>query len=126
MSVRPAKIMIQWIRFCRDDVRYYFPKAIDLFAKLPETHQKVFVEHFSNVIPNNRWNEKAFDNTRYMELVRSVLFYYSGKNGSHSPSREVFATEVAKLLRSDEWKEADEFQVTVKSREEFTTGLEAL
>lgn len=127
MSVN--KTMLRWLRLNSQESRYYIPKAIDLFLCLPETHQKLFVEHFADGLAMSKWQDKVHDPTHYVELVRSILFYYSGRPGTPSPGRSQFVEELARLIRSSVWTDA--IRETVESvdpelKATFTTELGAL
>lgn len=125
MSART--IMLQWVRLNKDEARYYFAKAIDLFLSLPAAHQKAMVEHFVGVLALSKLEELMHDPTRYVEIIRSVLFYYSGRPGTPSPGRAQFTEELAKFIRSEAWTEAEAIKPEdLISKIEFTSELGAL
>jgi hypothetical protein len=118
------KLILAWIRLITEDQRYYFVKAIDLFYELPDLHQKNLIEFFGEKAENESWTEAASDNTKYIDVIRNILFYYSGKEKVQQPNKNAFASILGEYLKSDRCKEAHE--VRIKKKKDFQEGLKSL
>jgi uncharacterized protein with ParB-like and HNH nuclease domain len=116
--------LLQWIRLIQEDSRYYFVKAVDIFYELPDIHQKNIIEFFADEAEQEIWKDSALDSTKYLDVIRNILFYYSGKEKLQHPNKKVFASLLAKYLKSERCKQA--LEVKIKSKRAFAEGLKAL
>lgn len=117
-SVKEAKqIFLNWIRLIKSNESYYFPKAMELFYKLPANHQRGFLTFMATEVDMNKWIDKLDDDTQYPDVVRSMLFYYSGREKSGDPNKEEFKMRIAEYLKSSAFKEAEESTTAIDFKE---------
>jgi hypothetical protein len=108
-SAKEAKRkMMHWIRLVTQQERYYFAKAMDLFYQIPSEYQKAMIEFFAERESNNKWLEKVDDDTQYRDVIRSILFYYSGSEDAGQPNKRQFITSLAELIKSERFKTIEE------------------
>lgn len=115
-------LILKWMRYIQDDERYYFSKAIEIFSELSASRQAIIIRHFAEKEEQKFWLENAEDSTRYRDVLRSILFYYSGREKIGDPSKEIFKKELGSILKSRDFKMAG----AASSVAEFKKELESL
>ena len=73
------RLSLDWIRLIKNEERYYFIKAMDIFYGMPENHQRGLLGYIAHEEDMNKWLDKLEDNTQYPDVIRSILFYYTGR-----------------------------------------------
>jgi hypothetical protein len=112
-------IILEWIRMIRENEKYYFSKAIDLFSRLPTRHQAALIKHLAEKESQQYWLDNYEDESSYRDVIKSVLFYYSGREKAGDPNKDRFKQELGSFIRSKEFK-----TVGIKhDASEFTEGL---
>lgn len=111
------RVFLDWIRLINSGESYYFPKAMELFYELPANHQHGFLNFIANEVDIGKWQDKLDDNTQYPDVIRSILFYYSGREKSGDPNKEEFKMQIAEYLKSSMFKEAEEGESAVDFKE---------
>jgi hypothetical protein len=101
--------------------KYYFAKAADLFSDLPARHQSAFIKYFADKVNVKFWLDNWHDSTQYRDVLRSILFYYSGREKAKDPNKKEFRNELMEFMRSDEFKSGVKHEA-----KEFKEGLESL
>lgn len=108
-SAKDAKRkMMIWIRLVTQQERYYFAKAMDLFYQIPAEYQRALIEFFGERESHDKWLDKVDDNTQYRDVIRSILFYYSGSEDAGQPNKRQFILNLADFMKSDKFKTAEE------------------
>jgi hypothetical protein len=96
-----------WCKLISDNERYYLPKAIDLFIEMSGNHQMGLLRHICEKVPNERWQSKLPDNTQYLDVIRSMLYYYTGSKDLDQPSKEEFKNLIASYIKSPSFEDAE-------------------
>lgn len=115
------RVFSRWITLINEEEKYYFAKAIDLFSDLPARHQTAFVKYFAEKTNNQFWLDNWADSTQYRDVVRSILFYYSGRERAGDPNKKEFAEELRNFMKSDDFKAGVKHEA-----KEFKEGLEMI
>lgn len=104
-----GKTLLSWVRMIKegDNLRYYFTKAVDQFLLLPSKHQYGLLKFVLDGLGETSLVEKIEDNTQYVGVLRSLLFYHSGKKELDQPCRESFAAKLAQYYRSSLFRELE-------------------
>jgi hypothetical protein len=116
------RIFIQWLKMIRENEKYYFAKSMDLFSRLPTRHQSGLIKHLAEKEDQTFWLENIEDTTSYRDVLRSILFYYSGREMAGDPTKKKFAAEIAAFVRSKDFIGAG----AVAEASEFKNELESL
>lgn len=116
------RIIVEWIRLVTQQERYYFAKAMDLFYEVPGEYQRAMIEFFAEKESQDKWLEKVEDNTQYRDVIRSILFYYSGSEDAGQPNKKQFIVGLGEFIKSDKYKEAER----AVSAATFTEELESI
>lgn len=95
-----------WLKMIRENEKYYFSKAMELFAKLPARHQSGLIKHLAEATKHQYWIDNIDDTTQHREVMKSILFYYSGREVAGDPTKKKFAQELAAYVRSKDFKGA--------------------
>ncbi len=113
---KAGRVFLSWISLIKEDSEYYFAKAMDMFYDLPSCHRKAFLSYIVNFVDNEDWADKLDDETHYPEVLRSVLFYYSGREQKGEPCLKDFAEDmIAGYLRSKDFKALSVRDISFKS-----------
>ena len=121
-----------WFRlireFDRGNERYYLHKAMRIFLDFPAGHQSGLLHFIVEKIPNERWQKNLEDNTRYLDVIRSVLYFYTGREDLGQPSMKNFQELLVDYLKSSNYLKAETEPVVIDAPEEesFTEMLGAL
>lgn len=115
-------VLVDWMKLIRSEERYYFPKAMRLFYQMPFAYQKGFVQFFAEKHEMPKWLDKVDDNTQYPDVIRSILFYYSGRKELEQPFKHQLLPCLLEFTKSDEFKKAGE----MSSAAMFTEELDSL
>lgn len=102
------RIILDWIRLVTQQERYYFAKAMDLFYEIPGEYQRAMIEHFGEKEGCDKWLEKVDDNTQYRDVIRSILFYYSGVEDAGQPNKRQFIVNLAEFVKSERFSKAED------------------
>jgi len=122
-SQSAKNLILGWIRMVKmfdTSLRYYFPKAIDIFLKLSIQHQYGLLKFFTEDIKSSKLTNKIQDNTQYVDVMRSILFYYTGSKDFGQPNREEFCSLLGRYCRSSIFKQIN------ACAEDFKSELEAI
>ncbi len=112
--LKETKIRIlEIINILKSDQRYQMPKVIDRFVKIQEDYQREMIRYIEKYVGNNFWKESAEDSTLYLDVFRSILFYYSGRSDLKQPSKEELIKLLVDFARSEEIKTIEDFSASV-------------
>lgn len=107
--------------------RFYFAKFIDCFCdKVPEAHQRALLAYIVEEVPNDKWERRVDDPFARIELVKSMLFHYCGREDIKSePSRKDLAALIENYLDSKEFlmAEAEAERGPDEDKEAFTAMM---
>lgn len=109
-------------RILRGTDNYYFVKCIDVFDRLPIGHKRNFLTHLAEQTKIEKWKELSSDDTQYYNLMRSVLFYFSGREEFSEPCKHDLIKSIVKYSQSPSYKEVK----VAKEAETFMEGIEDL
>ena len=123
-SASAKQLLLEWVQLIKQERKFYLVKAMDIFAQLEEQHQKGLIELIAEKVGNEDWKKDAEDNTKYSDVIRNILFYFTGREKLQQPSK----TEFAGLLRDyfNQIKAEKESLVKLKKAKEFSKELSAL
>ncbi|NBW98904.1 hypothetical protein EBR03_04970 [bacterium] len=109
-KVLAKKALSKIVSLLNDEkANFYFLKTIEIFEKIPSLYQKSFLNFFADEYKDNapHWKEMAQDETQYLPMVRSILFYFSGNKKAAHPSKEDFLAAIAEYYRSSYFEKAE-------------------
>jgi hypothetical protein len=89
----------------RDDVNYYLPRAMDFFYGLSSVHQKNLLKHVTDANPQDEWLDGLEDDTLYPDVIRSMLYYYSGRTDLGQPCKADLGQLVGEYVKSASTRE---------------------
>lgn len=113
-SLKETKIKIlEIIRVLKSEQRYQMAKIIDHFMKINSDYQKEMLLYIEKFNGNQFWKESIPDSTLYLDVFRSILFYYSGRTELKQPSKEDFIKILVDFARSDEIKSVEDMSASV-------------
>jgi hypothetical protein len=108
VSAKGAKKgIIKLMNLIKNDERYFFPKAMDVFYELPAGHQKSMLSFFADKEDESKWRDHLNDDTEYPRIIRSILFYYSGREDLGAPSKAEFRKNLLEYTKSPFFEEAE-------------------
>lgn len=113
---------IDMARVLRGTENYYFVKCIDIFDRLPIGHKHGFLSFIAEKEKVEKWKDLIADDTQYYNLMRSVLFYYSGREEFSEPCKHDLIKSIIKYSQSPTYKEVR----VAKEAETFMEGIEDL
>ena len=116
------KIFAQWCGLINREDRYYFSKAIDLFYALPSSVQYEMLKFYCESLDKKKWLDKCEDETQYIDVVRGLLYHFSGREDAGQPSKKEFGRKLAEFLGSKEFKKL-ESSVHKEKAEDFMEEL---
>jgi len=104
-----------------EKANFYFLKTIELFEKIPSFYQKSFLEFFADEYKEKapHWQEMVKDETQYLPMVRSILFYFSGNKKASHPCKEDFLSAIAEYYRSNYFENTQTVIDAVAFKEEL-------
>ena len=96
----PVSVLIEILRH----EKYYLAKFIDWFVdRVPEPHQRALLGYIVEQVANDRWEKRVEDPYQWVDLVKSILIYYSGNDGvKKNPTRENLIALIDDYLNSKE------------------------
>lgn len=123
VSAREMKrSVLKMVRLINAEERYFFVKAMDVFYEMPANHQHGFLSYLANEVDMKIWLDKVEDSTQYPDVIRSILFYYSGRGDLGQPSKSDFKSKLAEYLKSAEFGTSEDGA----DIGDFSTALEEL
>lgn len=103
--IKETKIhILNIIKLLRSDERYLIPKTIDLLSKIDIDYQREFILYISKFNEVKFWKESADDSTLYLDVFRSILFYYTGRKDLRQPCKEDLMKVLADYTRSEDFE----------------------
>lgn len=115
--------ILEWIRLIKavdqGRTKYYMPKAIELFLTLPDVYQYGLLKFVAERLENDIWLEKIQDNTQYIDVLRSILFYYSGQQKAAQPCRLDFNNCLGEYVRSSYFTSAEDLGASADFKHEL-------
>lgn len=89
--------------------RFVFAKFIDcFFTAVPGSHQQAFLKFMVEQVGNSRWESMVDDSFMYKDLLRSVLWHYSGRlTLKTEPNIDDLSKMIGQYVRSDAYREAE-------------------
>lgn len=117
-------VLNRMIELLESNENFYFLKTIETFEKLPSKYQKDFLRHFVEGYRDEapHWGAMARDESEYFSMMRSILFYFSGKELSQAPTKNDLIEEIKSYMNSESFKKVD----TAFDADEIREGLETL
>lgn len=124
LSASAKQVLLEWVQLIKQERKFYLVKAMDLFARLEETHQKGLIDLIATKVGNEDWKRDSDDNTKYSDVIRNILFYFTGRERLQQPSK----TDFAGYLRDyfNQIKEEKDSLIKIKKAKEFSKELSAL
>lgn len=117
--------LVTWLGLINNKERYYVAKAMDIFYEMPAAHQDGFLRFVVGEMPNTRWEKLIEDPSQFLDAMRSILYYYSGRKALGEPTREEFKSLLCNYFNSKLCLEAERRVVEGPMDEEiFKTLLE--
>lgn len=106
-----------------EKANYYFLKTIELFEKMPTFYQKSFLDFFAEEYKDQapHWTEMAQDETQYLPMVRSILFYFSGNKKASHPCKEDLLSALGEYYRSSYFENTETAIEAANFKEELET-----
>lgn len=101
------KVFVRWVRLINAQDRYYIAKALEIFMELSAGHQRGFLSYIVEQIPRETWEKALPDPTQYLDVMRSVLYYYSGRETLSEPSKKQFGNLISEYCNSRYFRDAD-------------------
>ena len=114
--------VLDWVKLINSEERYYFVKAMDIFYEMPENHQRGLLGFLAHEIDMNKWLDKLEDSTQYPDVIRSVLFYFSGRKEAGQPCKNDLKLKLGEYLKSTDFETSEEDEEIYG----FTDALEEL
>lgn len=115
------RLALEMIKLINDEsASYFMVKIMDIFYKFPLEHQQGLLEYIAEEEDEERWLDKVDDETHYTGVLRSILFYFSGRKDLDQPSKEELKQHIGGYLKSSKYKLAEES----KGAESFEESLE--
>jgi hypothetical protein len=87
-----------------DKERHFFAKFMEEFAILPQKHQAGLLRYFADKCDQKKWKDYLEDTTMYNDVIRSILFYYSGREEIGQPSKKELAHGLREYVESSHFK----------------------
>lgn len=89
--------------------RFVFAKFMDaFFESVPGPHQRAFLKYVVEQVGNSRWEGMVDDPYLHRDLIRSILWNYSGRlTLKTEPNIEDFSKLIGKYVRSDAYRDAE-------------------
>lgn len=124
LSASAKQVLLEWVQLIKQERKFYLVKAMDLFSRLEETHQKGLIDLIAVKVGNEDWKRDSDDNTKYSDVIRNILFYFTGRERLQQPSK----TDFAGYLRDyfNQIKEEKDSLIKIKKAKEFSKELSAL
>lgn len=119
-----VRFVIPWVRMIDNGDKYYVHRAMKIFFTMPGAHQEGLLRHIVDQVPNDRWQKKLSDNTQYLDLMRSIIYYYTGREDLGQPSKRQLGKLVSSYLKSSKFIEAARSKG--EEKESFIDMLNAL
>lgn len=85
------QILLEWVQLIKSDKKFYIVKAMDLFSMLPESNQKALIDFIADKVGMESWKTESEDSTKYSDVIRNILFYFTGKEKLQQPNKTEFA-----------------------------------
>jgi len=86
-SLSVKKSILEMIR-CINSEEGYLGKCLEAFIAMQAEHQSALVSYFYEEIGNEAWSEFTEDETLYLEFMKAVMAFYSGREHiSKEPDR---------------------------------------
>lgn len=107
-SVEAKKFVIGIIRMINNNERAFFAKFMEDFRELNAKHQAGLLRYLSERCDQKKWKDRLDDTTMYNDVIRSVLFYYSGRDEIGQPSKKEFAHALREYVDSAQFKDVED------------------
>lgn len=120
-SVEAKKFVITIIRMINGNERAFFSKFMEDFRELNGKHQFGLLRYLSDRCDQKKWKDRLDDTTMYNDVIRSVLFYYSGRDELGQPSKKELAHALREYVDSAHFKEVEDGDYEV-----FGTAIETI
>lgn len=118
-----GRFLVSMSQLIDNDERHLIAKIIDLYLKMPSNHKYYFVKYLAELTPiEAKWKERVEDDTEYVNVLREIIWYYSGRAEIGQPCKKELKTHILKYVSHDYCEEA----LTVKESEGFIEELENL
>lgn len=116
--------ILNMVRLVQSDEKYYFAKMAEMFAALPVEHQGGILKQAAEMSDIKKLKDLLAkdDSTMYPIILRSLLYYYSGKKDLGQPFKREFAIAIHTYTKSPNF-EMGEARSEAK---DFMSELEAI
>lgn len=112
-SDKCKRFLASCIRMINEKERHFFAKFMEEFARLHQKHQAGLLRYFADKCDQKKWKDHLDDTTMYNDVIRSILFYYSGREEIGQPSKKDLAHCLREYIDSSHFKEAEDEESTV-------------
>ena len=107
-SVECKRFLLASIRMINEKERHFFAKFIEDFADLNSKHQSGLLRYIADRYDQKKWKDCLDDTTMYNDVIRSILFYFSGRDEMGQPSKKELAHALREYVDSSHFKEAED------------------
>lgn len=107
-SAEAKKFVVLIIRMINNNERAFFAKFMEDFRELNGKHQEGLLRYLSERCDQKKWKDRLDDTTMYNDVIRSVLFHYSGRDELGQPSKKEFAHALREYIDSAEFKAVED------------------
>lgn len=108
--ISPSRLSILRLLEAMKQERSYFARFIDEFRKMPAEHQAAFIQFLAETFPEESWVQHSKDDTQYIDIIRTILFRFSGKVFSQKkePCKHDLSALVAEYMKSKHFAQAEQ------------------
>jgi len=107
-SGEAKKFVVLIIRMINSNERAFFAKFMEDFRELNGKHQGGLLRFLSERCDQKKWKDRLDDTTMYNDVIRSVLFHYSGRDELGQPSKKELAHALREYIDSAEFKSVED------------------
>lgn len=117
-SANCKRFILGVIKMIHNNDRYFFAKFLEDFAQLDHKHQTGLLRYMSDRYDQKKWKDRLDDTTMYNDVIRSMLFYFSGRDEIGQPSKKELAHALREYVDSAHFRDAED------GDESFLSSLE--
>ena len=119
-SVETKRFVLDVLKMIGDKDRYFFGKFMERFRELNGKHQEGFIKFMAERYEQKKWKDLSDDTTMYNDIIRSILFHFSGREDIGQPSKKELAHALREYIDSHFFKDAEDGE-----HETFAAAIES-
>lgn len=101
-------VLVDMVRVLSRAESYWVAKFLDVYARLPDSHQLKFMEYLVEEIGGTQWEKAYADPMKHRDLIVDIVLNFTGNpKASDQPNKKGLAAHIKHYFKSSKFTEAE-------------------